>query len=112
MTTDYKKHNLDRNSNGASWGVRRRIIILTLLFCASLSVYITAKGVDSRTAETIVQSAFALAGAVIGSYCFAATWEDKAKIDNLNINTGPQTNIDPTTINPTTINPSNVDNPD
>lgn len=35
---------------------------------------------DAETGKTIVASAFALAGGVIGSYVFAATWDDKGKI--------------------------------
>ena len=95
--------NIDRNAAGAPWGVRRRIITLTLIFCAFVVAYITFKGIDSRTAETIVQSAFALAGAVICSYCFSAVWEDRAKINSLDINTGNITNINPTNM---------IDNPD
>lgn len=76
-----KKFNLDRNAGGKSWSVRRRIIVLSLVFCASIVAYITFKNIDTRTAETTVQSAFYLAAAIIGSYCFAATWEDKSRID-------------------------------
>ena len=81
---DFRKYNLDRNNGGKSWAVRRKIIVWTLVFCGAMIAYITFKGTDNRTAETIVQSAFALAGAVIGSYCFAAVTEDKAKILSLN----------------------------
>lgn len=99
------QNGLERNSANSNWRIRRKIIIITLLFCAAVVTYITLKGTDSRTAETIVQSAFALAGAVIGSYIFGATWEDKAKISNLNINTGPVTDVNTGNIN-------NIDNPD
>jgi len=97
------QNNLDRNQGMAPWTIRRRIITLTLIFCAVCVAYITYKGTDSRTAETIVQSAFYLAGAVIGSYCFSAAWADRAAISNLNFNTGPVVNTGPIT---------NVDNPD
>jgi hypothetical protein len=100
-----QQNNLDRNVGGSPWAVRRRIIVLTLIFCAGVVTYIMLKGVDSRTNETIVQSAFYLASAVIGSYCFAASWADRAAISNLNINNGPVTDINPGTI-------TNIDNPD
>ena len=113
MTSTLAKHNLDRNAGGNPWQVRRRIIVITLIFCAALVTYITFKGTDSRTAETIVQSAFYLAGAVIGSYIFGAAWQDRAAIDNLSINTGNVTDIGGENINngPNT-NPKKVDNPD
>lgn len=101
-----KNTNLDRNAKCGPWTVRRRIIVITLVFCAAVVTYITFQHTDSRTAETIVQSAFALAGAIIGSYCFSAVWQDRAALDNLNINTGNVTDI-----NPTNINPNNIDNP-
>jgi len=97
------QNNLERNPGKSSWAIRRRIIILTLIFCAGVVTYLTLKGTDTRTAETIVQSAFALAGAVIGSYVFGACWEDRSKIDALNINTGPVINSGDIT---------NIDNPD
>jgi large exoprotein involved in heme utilization and adhesion len=110
MSTVLQKNNLDRNVGMPPWTIRRRIIVLTLVFCACLVVYITYKGTDTRTAETIVQSAFYLAGAVIGSYIFGAAWSDRAAIGNLNINTGVVTDVN---AGPTTdINNPPVDNPD
>lgn len=58
------------------WRIRRRIIHLTLIFCALLIVWCVWTNTGSRTEETAVLSAFALAGAVIGSYIFGAVWED------------------------------------
>jgi hypothetical protein len=110
MTTPLQQNNLDRNANMPPWTVRRRIIVLTLIFCAGLVTYITFKGTDTRTAETIVQSAFYLAGAVIGSYVFGAVWQDRQAIGNLNINTGVVTDVN---AGPTTnVNNPPVDNPD
>jgi len=107
----YAKNNLDRNKGMASWTVRRRIIVTTLIFCAALVAYITYKGTDSRTAETIVQSAFYLAGMVISAYVFGSVYEDRGKINNLNINTGNVTDINPNDINQVMNPNNNIDNP-
>lgn len=61
---------------GGSWRVRRRIVCLTLAFCAAVVGYSVSVGGDSRVLETAVLGAFALSGAVIGSYVFGAVWED------------------------------------
>jgi len=68
-----------------SWYIRRRIIITTLLFCASCVIYILLfyPKTDSRVLETVIVSAFALGGGTIGSYVFGAAWTD-IKIDSNN----------------------------
>lgn len=66
------------------WKVRRRIVNLTLIFCAGCVLYIMFKGTDSRLYETIATNAFFLAGAVIGSYIFGATWDDKSNTEKDN----------------------------
>jgi len=65
-----------RNFGGA-WTHRRRIIYGTLVFCAFCIIYLLFHGSDTRLNETIVSSAFLLAGGVIGSYVFGAVWDDK-----------------------------------
>ena len=62
-----------------SWKVRRRIIHLTLLFCAGCVLYAMAWGDATRSSvlEIIVMCSFGLAFAVIGSYIFGAVWDDK-----------------------------------
>lgn len=75
--------NLDANravarNFGGSWTHRRRIIYGTLIFCALCVLYLMIFGNDtSRLHETIANSAFFLAGGVIGSYVFGAVWDDK-----------------------------------
>ncbi len=59
-----------------SWTIRRRIITATLLFCAAMAVTIMLKDSGSETETALVYSLFGLAGAVIGSYIFGATWDD------------------------------------
>lgn len=61
-------------------------------------------GESLRVFETIVTSSYYLAGAVIGSYVFGATWEDRKKME-LGIS-------DPTDDEPQQEKKKNVDNPD
>ena len=70
---------VDMTRPSPGWAVRRRIIFTTLIFCALCVVYIIFKGNDTRVYETVVMSAFALAGMVIGSYVFGAVWDDKSR---------------------------------
>lgn len=59
----------------ADWRVRRTIIIATLIFCASEIVYLTGWGDDTDLASTIANGVLLLAGSVIASYVFGATWD-------------------------------------
>jgi hypothetical protein len=64
---------------GVAWNYRRKIVTWTLIFCAGMIMlaffYGTCANVEVR--KEIVNSAFLLAGAVIGSYVFGAVWNDK-----------------------------------
>lgn len=60
-----------------NWRMRRRVILTSLAFCAGVIVYVLAAGLDSRVAESAVNGAYLLMGAVIGSYVFGAVWEDR-----------------------------------
>jgi len=60
--------------SNAGWAIRRRIIYMTLIFCAGVVGKVVIFGPDS---ETLVTSSFSLAGAVIASYIFGATWDDQ-----------------------------------
>jgi hypothetical protein len=79
MADEAEKDGSSRRNIQGSWKIRRRIITGTLLFCAATVSYIVFKGTDSHINETIVTSAFALAGMVIGSYVFGAVYEDTKK---------------------------------
>ena len=69
-----------------NWKMRRRTVIVSLLFCAWAIAYTMLKtyGVkgceDSRVAETVITMAFGAAVPIIGSYVFGATWDDKNKL--------------------------------
>ena len=69
---------MDKNTNKTErWKIRRRIIYFTLLFCGLGIVYLIFNGDDTALNGTIANGLFLLAGSVIGSYIFGATWDDK-----------------------------------
>lgn len=59
-----------------SWKLRRRAVFGALIFCASIVIWVMIRWDDTRLAETLVISAFGLAGAVIASYIGGAAYED------------------------------------
>lgn len=60
-----------------NWKIRRTIVIISLVFCATCVTYLTIRGDDTRLHETIAQGTLLLAGGIIGSYVFGAVWDDK-----------------------------------
>lgn len=67
----------NRNQEGKPWQFRRTIIIMSLVFCATLITYLTLYGDDTRLNETLALGAFGLGISVIGSAVFGAVWDDK-----------------------------------
>ena len=65
MTTDEKP----------KWTIRRRIICVTLAFCAAAVVYCLWQAEDLQIYDTTIVMSYMLAGSVIGSYVFGATYE-------------------------------------
>lgn len=61
----------------ADWTIRRRVVGATLAFCGGEVLYLTVYGQDTELHRTIAASLILLAGSVIGSYVFGATWDDK-----------------------------------
>lgn len=61
----------------ADWTIRRRVVVATLAFCGGEVLYLTVYGRDIELHGTIAASLILLAGSVIGSYVFGATWDDK-----------------------------------
>lgn len=57
------------------WAVRRRIIILTLIWGAGLVTYLAVWGRDISLSDTIAMNIILLMGGIIGSYVFGAVWE-------------------------------------
>lgn len=65
-----------RDEKFRSWKIRRRVIVATLVFCASGVAYLIAAGEDTRLHETIASGLILLAGSTVGSYVFGAAWDD------------------------------------
>lgn len=65
------------------WKNRRRVIFLSLLFCASMVTYLVIAGEDTSLNETVVTGSFLLAAGVIGSYVFGSTWDDANLMQSL-----------------------------
>jgi hypothetical protein len=66
----------DRPTPPGTWTRRRRIINATLVYCAVVVVWLTERHPDSALVSQVVLGLIALAGGVIGSYVFGATWDD------------------------------------
>ena len=69
----------DKTTNGNSWIIRRRIIVLTLLYSAVSVSYLILFGEDSRLNQDIASSLILLCASLIGSYVFGAIWDDGKK---------------------------------
>lgn len=63
--------------NRPPWTVRKRIVVATLIFCAFCVFWIMIFGDARSVNDIIVMCSFGLAGSTIGSYVFAAVWDDK-----------------------------------
>lgn len=61
------------------WPKRRRVIYLALVFCAAVIGFALLGDLDGETRQTAITQAFWAGSAIIGSYCFAATWDDKGR---------------------------------
>lgn len=59
-----------------TWRIRRRVVVLTLIFCAGTVIYLLVWGADSKVNETIAMGSYFLAGSTIGAYVFGASWDD------------------------------------
>jgi len=63
--------------NEFSWRNRRRVIWASLAFCGSVIGYCLGDGQDTKLNEAAVTMAFMTGGAIVGSYCFGAAWENR-----------------------------------
>lgn len=60
-----------------SWTIRRRIVVITLLWCGGMVSYLSIFGRPVSLSETTVNGCLLLMASVIGSYVFGAVWDDK-----------------------------------
>lgn len=65
-----------------SWAGRRRVVRLALLSCLGLSLYSMILG--TAMAAIVFPPLAILAGSVIGSYVFGASWERTSGIPSAN----------------------------
>ena len=59
------------------WAVRRRIIILSLIWIAGLVTFLAIWGRPIALSDTIALNLILLFGGIIGSYVFGAIWDKK-----------------------------------
>ena len=59
------------------WAVRRRIIIISLIWIALVVTYLAAWGRPIALSDTIAMNLILLFGGIIGSYVFGAVWDKK-----------------------------------
>jgi len=57
------------------WAVRRRIIILSLIWIAVLVTYLAIWGRPIALSDTAVTNLLWIFGGIVGSYVFGAVWE-------------------------------------
>jgi len=68
---------VDTRTPPGTWTKRRRLVHITLIVCAAWGIWLSERYPDSAMATQVVLALIALAGGVIGSYVFGATWDDK-----------------------------------
>lgn len=61
-----------------SWKVRRTLVVSTIIFCATMTVYLAVWGKADELRETIANGVLFLAGSVIMGYIFGVVWNDKS----------------------------------
>jgi len=61
------------------WRIRRRIIILLLIWLVGLITWIAIMGPPDQLREAIATSGMILVGSIVGSYVFGVIWDAKSK---------------------------------
>jgi hypothetical protein len=61
------------------WRIRRRIIVLLLIWCVGLVTWIAIMGPPDQLREAIATSGMILIGSIVGSYVFGVIWDNKTK---------------------------------
>lgn len=67
------------HKGSADWAVRRRIIIISLLWSGGLVTYLAIWGRPIALSDTVAMNLILLIGGIIGSYVFGAVWEKNAE---------------------------------
>lgn len=61
------------------WRIRRRIVILLLIWCVGMVTYIAIFGPPDQLREAIATALILLIGSLVGSYVFGVIWDSKTK---------------------------------
>lgn len=64
----------------AEWAVRRRIIIIALIWSGGLVTYLAIWGRPIVLSDTVAMNLILLIGGIIGSYVFGAVWEKNTQV--------------------------------
>lgn len=67
------------NVGQKDWAIRRRIVALTLIFCAIMTMWGASSYMPTDKATLIINQCFTLATFVIGYYVFGAIVDDHLK---------------------------------
>lgn len=59
------------------WRIRRRIVILLLVWCVAMVSYIAIMGPPDQLREAIATALILLIGSLVGSYVFGVIWDGK-----------------------------------
>lgn len=73
-----------------SWKLRRRAVFGSMLFGATIVIYVAFRWDDTSLAQTLAISGFGLIGAVVAAYIGGAAYEDTRLFPRAN--TYPETN--------------------
>lgn len=65
------------------WRIRRRIVILLLIWCVGLVTYIAIFGQPDSLREAIATALILLIGSLVGSYVFGVIWDSKTKVPQM-----------------------------
>ena len=62
------------------WKIRRKVMFSALAFCGAVILAgLWADGLEATTREAAITQGFWAGAAIIGSYVFGATWDDKGR---------------------------------
>ncbi|RUV98330.1 hypothetical protein EOA88_00385 [Mesorhizobium sp. M5C.F.Ca.IN.020.14.1.1] len=68
---------LARNVHKPTWRIRRRMVVLVLLWSSGMVTYLAVWGQADSLRESIATALILLMGSTLGSYVFGAVWDDK-----------------------------------
>lgn len=82
------------------WRIRRRIVILLLVWSVALVTYIAVLGQPDSLREAIATALILLIGSLVGSYVFGVIWDGKNKVPGTTIETKSTTTVQAPPVDP------------